>query len=120
VIYCSKQIDKHKETLPLAELIENMHIARSELISFNIAVNEAAELYGFPSSTAAFHVINNMRDYNKNGQVKRELSALYLHKYTINEACSRQSQALITLARLQGYGITEEQIISLNKFERNG
>jgi hypothetical protein len=69
------QLAKHKEILPLAELIETMHIGRNELISFKIAVNEAAELYGFPSSTAAFHVINNIRDYNKKGQLKKELSA---------------------------------------------
>ncbi|MFL6406875.1 MAG: hypothetical protein ACJ71F_07385 [Nitrososphaeraceae archaeon] len=91
------------------------------MISFKIAVNEAAELYGFPIFTAAFHVINNIRDYNKKGQLKKELSALYLQKYTINEACLRQSQALTTLAKLQSHGITQEQIISLNKFlERNG
>jgi hypothetical protein len=110
----SKHIAKHKETLPLAELIENMHISRNELISFKIAVNEAAELYGFPRSTAAFHVLNNLRDYNKRGQLKKELSALYLQKFTINEAYSRQSQSLITLAKLQSYGITEDKMLYMN------
>jgi hypothetical protein len=98
-----------------------MHIGRSELISFKIAVNEAAELYGFPPSTAAFHVINNLRDYSKKEQLKKELSALYLQKYIINEICSRQSQALITLARLQSHGITEDQILYVNNLlEKNG
>jgi hypothetical protein len=45
---------------------------------FKIAVNEAAQIYGFPSSTAAFHVINNIRDYNKKGQLKKELSAVLM------------------------------------------
>jgi hypothetical protein len=67
----SKQLDKHRETLPLAELIETMHIGRSELISFRVAINGASELYGFPPSTAAFHVINNIRDYNKKANSKR-------------------------------------------------
>jgi hypothetical protein len=39
------------------------------------------------------------------------LSALYLQKYTLDEACSRQSQALITLAKLQSQGtiVSERQ-----------
>jgi hypothetical protein len=54
----SNLLDKHKETVPLAELIEAMHIGKSELISFKIAVNEAVETYGFTPSAAALHVIN--------------------------------------------------------------
>jgi hypothetical protein len=111
----SKQADKYKEIIPLAQLIWDLHISRNELISFKIAVNEAAETYGFPRSTAAFHVINNIRDYNKKGQLKKELSALYLQKYALNEACSRQIQALTNLAKLKSswnngraYNIDEE------------
>ena len=96
----SKQAAKYKEIIPLAPLIWDLHIGKSELISFKIAVNEAAELYGFPPSTAAVYVPNNLRDYNKKGQLKKELSALYLQKYTIEQLCSSQSQSLITLARL--------------------
>jgi hypothetical protein len=47
-----------------------MHIGRGELISFKIAVNEAAELYAFPLSTAAFQVTNDINDYNKRGLKK--------------------------------------------------
>jgi hypothetical protein len=117
----SKKEAKYKETIPLADLIETMHIGKSELISFKIAINEAAELYGFPRSTAAVYVLNNLRDYNKRGQLKKELSSLYLQKFAINEACSRQSQSLITLARLQSQGITEDRLLYLNNFlENNG
>ena len=94
-------LDKHKETVPLAELIETMRIGRSELISFKIAANEAAEIYGFPLSTAALRIIDDIKKYNKIGGLKKELEKLYLQKYTINQACSRQSQALINLAKLQ-------------------
>jgi hypothetical protein len=34
-------LDKHKDTVPLAGLIEAMHVGKKELISFKIAVNEA-------------------------------------------------------------------------------
>jgi hypothetical protein len=49
------------------------------------------------------------------------LSALYLQKFAINEACSSQSESLITLAKLKSYGIMEDRILSLNNFlEKNG
>jgi hypothetical protein len=117
----SNLLDKHKETVPLAKLIEAMHIGGSELISFKIAVNEAAETYGLTPSAAALHVINVIKDYNKKGQIKKELSALYLQKYAINEACSSQTESLITLAKLKSYGLTEDRLLQLNNFlENNG
>ena len=115
----SNLLDKHKETVPLAELIEAMHIGKNELISFKIAVNEAAETYGFPRSTAAVYVLNNLRDYNKKGQLKRELSSLYLQKYTVEQLCSGQSQVIIALMNLRGHGITEDRILYLNNFLGN-
>jgi hypothetical protein len=79
------------------------------------------ELYGFPHSTAAFHVLNNIRDYNKKGQLKKELSSLYLQKYAINEFCSRHSQAIMALMSLKGHRLTEDRILELNNFlENNG
>jgi deoxyhypusine synthase len=47
----SKQADNYKGIIPLAQLIWDLRISKNELISFKIAVCEAAELYGFPRST---------------------------------------------------------------------
>ena len=58
-----------------------MHIGKSELISFKIAINEAAETYGLTPSAAALDVINLIIDHNKKGQLKRELSELNFKKY---------------------------------------
>ncbi|MFL6315667.1 MAG: hypothetical protein ACJ73C_02865 [Nitrososphaeraceae archaeon] len=114
-------LDRHKETVPLAELIEAMHVGKNELISFKIAANEAAELYGFPRSTAAVYILNNLKDYNKKGQLKKELSSLHLQKYAVEEFCSKRSQVIMALMNLKSHGITEEQIISLNSvLESNG
>ncbi|MFL6318669.1 MAG: hypothetical protein ACJ73C_18305, partial [Nitrososphaeraceae archaeon] len=110
----SNLLDKHKETVPLAELIEAMHIGKNELISFKIAVNEAVETYGLTPSAAALDVINLIKDYSKKGQLKKELSSLYLQKYAVDEFCSRHSQVIMALLNLQTRGITEEQIISMN------
>ena len=98
-----------------------MHIGKSELISFKIAVNEAAEIYGFPPSSAALHVINNIKNYNRMGNLKNELYELQLQKFAIDQFFSRKSQLITSLVKLQSHGITEDQIIHLNKFlENNG
>jgi hypothetical protein len=106
----SKQADKYKEIIPLAQLIWDMHIGKSELISFKIAVNEAADLHGFPRSTAAVYVLNNLRDYNKKGQLKKELSALYLQKYTVEQLWSSQSHAIMALMNLRIQGMVRSPL----------
>jgi hypothetical protein len=73
-------------------------------------------LYGFPHSTAAVYVLNNLRDYNKKGQLKKELSELTFQKYAIDRFFSSRSQVIMALMNLLNNGITEEQIISLNNF----
>ncbi|MFL6341253.1 MAG: hypothetical protein ACJ72U_06880 [Nitrososphaeraceae archaeon] len=114
-------LDKHKETVPLAELIEAMHISKNELVSFKIAVNEAAETYGFTPSAAALHVINVIKDYNKRGQLKHELSELNFQKYAINEFCSSRSQVINALMNLRSHGLADDKILQLNNFlENNG
>ena len=117
----SKQAEKYKEIIPLAQIIWDLHIGKNELISFKIAVNEAAETYGLTPSSAALDVINLVKDYNKKGQLKEELSSLYLQKYAIDGFFSNRSQVMMALMNLKSHGIAEEQIISLNNsLERNG
>jgi hypothetical protein len=120
-VILSNLLDKHKQTVPLAELIEAMGSGKSELISFKIAVNEAIETYGLSPSAAALHVINIISDHNKKAQLKHELSELNLQKYAINEYCSSRSQVINALTNLQSHGIPEEKILLLNSFlENNG
>ena len=120
-VILSNLLDKHKETVPLAELIEAMRISKNELVSFKIAINEAAEMYGLTPSAAALHVINVIQDYNKKGQLKRELSELSFQKYAINRFCSSRSQVIITLMNLKSHGLAEDKILQLNNFlENNG
>jgi hypothetical protein len=84
-------------------------------------VNLGNVTIGLPRSTAAVYVLNNLRDYNKKGQLKHELSELNFQKYAINEFCSNHSQAIMALMNLHSHGITEDQIISLNNLlESNG
>jgi hypothetical protein len=99
----------------------NLHISSSELISFKVAVNEAAETYRLTPSAAALSVVNITSDHNKIGQLKQELFNLSLQKYAINELLSSHSQAIRALASLRTKGITEERLIQLNNLvENNG
>jgi hypothetical protein len=96
----SKQVNKYKEIIPLAQIIWDLHIGKSELISFKIAINEAAETYGLTPSAAALRVINVVSDYNKKGQLEHELSELIFQKYAINQFCSNHSQVIRALFNL--------------------
>ena len=115
----SKKEDKYREIIPLAQIIYDLHIDKSELISFKVAVNEAAETYGLSPSVAALRVINVISDYNKKGHLKHELRELNLQKYAINEFCSSHSLVINALANLRSHGITEDQLIQLNNFLKN-
>jgi hypothetical protein len=112
-------LDKHKEIIPLAQLIWDMQIGKSELISFKIAINEAIDTYGLTPSAAVLHVINIIKDYNKRGQLKHELYELNLQKYAISQFCSGHRDAIMALIKLQSHGITEDQILSyINGLEK--
>jgi hypothetical protein len=112
----SKRISMYKNVMPLTEEIAALQIGIDELIALKAGINQGAKLYKLPPLAATLRLIEDIKKYNKIDGLKRELSALYLQKYTINEACSRQSQALITLAKLQSQGITEDRLLHLNNF----
>ena len=52
--------------------------------------SQMARQYDLPVSVAAFRLFNEIRDYNKIGGIKKELSTLYFEKFAINEDCSCQ------------------------------
>jgi hypothetical protein len=117
----SKKEAKYKEIIPLANIIWDLHIGKNELISFKIAVNEAAETYGLTPSAAALDVISLIIDHNKKGQLKRELSQLTLQKYAIDRFCSSHSQVIMSLMNLKSHGISEHRILYLNDLlQKNG
>jgi hypothetical protein len=117
----AKRIDRYKQILPLTEKIVAMHIGIGELLALDAAVNDAAEQYNVPISTAAFQVINDIRDYNKLGGLKKQLAALCAQVHAVKEVCSHQNQAMVTLLKLQSCGITEQHILNLHNslFEGN-
>jgi hypothetical protein len=117
----SKRISKYKDIVPFTEEIVALGVGIQELIGLEVGIKEAAKHYNLPFVGATLRLIEDLKKYNKINGLKEELSTLYLQKLAINEACSSQTESLITLAKLKSYGITEEQIISVNNvLENNG
>src|SRR5919198_1417226 len=112
----SKRISKYKDVVPLTEDIAAWGIGIDELLVLKVGINQAAKHYNFPPLGATLRLIDDIKKYNKINGLKRELWALSLQKYTINEACSSQSESLITLAKLKSYGLTEDRLLQLNNF----
>jgi hypothetical protein len=92
----SKRISKYKDVVPLAEAIAALGIGIDELIALKVGIREAAKHYNLPFVSAILRLIEDIKKYNKINGLKKELSALCLQKYTLNEACSSQSESLIT------------------------
>jgi hypothetical protein len=115
----SKRISKYKDVVPLTEEIASLQIGIDELIALKVGISEAAKHYNIPPLTATLRLIDDIKKYNKINGLKRELSELYLQKYTLDQVCSRQNEALINLAKLKSYGLTEDRILQLNNFLGN-
>jgi hypothetical protein len=114
----SRRISKYKDVVPLTEDIAALGIGIDELLALKVGVYQATKHYNLPPLTATLQLIDDIR-YNKINGLKEELSALYLRKFVINEACSSQSESLVTLAKLKSHGITEDRILQLNDFFGN-
>jgi hypothetical protein len=76
-------------------------------------------MYNLPFVSETLRLIDDIKRYNKINGLKKELNALCFQKYTLSEACSSHNQALITLAKLQSRGITEDRLLQLNGFLGN-
>jgi hypothetical protein len=97
----TKQAAKYKNILPLVEDIADLQISVEDLIAFKIAINEAVKHYDLSPLTSTLRLIDDIKTVNKINGLKRELDRLSLKKYALVQACSRQSQALVALGKLQ-------------------
>src|SRR6185437_294418 len=95
----AKRVDRYKEILPLAERIVAMRINTAGLLALEAAVNDMADQYGLPIYSAAFRVMNDIRDYNKLGGLKKQLAALCGQVHAVKEVCSHQYQAMVVLVK---------------------
>jgi hypothetical protein len=78
-----------------------------ELLAFHTAVCEKAERYNSSKESAAYRVIEDIRDYDKLGGLKKQQSDVAMQIYAMNQLSARQNNAIMALMRLPIYGITE-------------
>ena len=120
-ILLSKQLEEGMKVLPLAQKIVALNIDIKQLLVFDNIVNQLAKQYNLPPYVAALRLFNEIRDYDKIGRLKKEVSRLCQEIFVVNGICANQNKAMISMLNLQSQGITEEQIISLNSsLENNG
>ena len=99
--------------------LQHIYQSIDELLALKVGINQAAKHYNLSPLAATLRLIDDIKKYNKINGLREELSALYLQKYTLDQACSRQSQSLIGLAKLKSYGLTEDRLLQLNNFLEN-
>jgi hypothetical protein len=72
----SRQVKECNNVLPLAQKIGAMNIDIKELLVFDSTVNQLAKQYSLPPYVAASRLPNEIRDYDKIGGMKSEISRL--------------------------------------------
>ena len=115
----SKRISKYKDVVPFTEEIVALGIGVNQLLALEIGIKKAAKHYNLPFVSAAMQLTEDIKKYNKINGLKKEIDALSLQKYALDEACLNQSESLITLANLKSYGLTEDRLLELNNFLEN-
>ncbi|MFL6322584.1 MAG: hypothetical protein ACJ72Q_19205, partial [Nitrososphaeraceae archaeon] len=110
----SRMLDEYKEIVPLAKKIVGMNIGINELLVFDNAVNQIAKKYNLPTSMAASRLLNEIRDYDKIGGMKREISRLSQQLIVVDGICTNRNKAMRAMLNLQSRGISEDRILYLN------
>src|ERR671933_1429364 len=98
-----------------------MNIDIQQLLVFDATVNQLAKQYNIPPYIAALRLFNDIRDYNKIGGLKREVSRLSQQVFVVNGVWANQNKAMMAMLNLQSRGIMEDRLLYLNNFlEKNG
>jgi hypothetical protein len=91
-----------------------MNIDINELLVFDNAVQEISKQYSLPPSVAAFRLFNEIKDYNKIGGIKREISRLSQQLIVVDGICTNRNKSMRAVLNLQSRGISEDRILYLN------
>ena len=71
-------------------------------------------MHNLSMESAAYRVIEEIRDYNNLGGMKKQLSDVSMKIFTMNQISSCQNNAIMALARLHVYGITDDEILNVH------
>jgi hypothetical protein len=110
------RMTQYREILPLCQQITLFGIGFPELLAFHSAVTKKADTENIQIHEAAFRLLQDIEDYNRLADMKKHLYNTGMQIQMMNQIMARQSKAIISLIRLQGYGITENEIINVDQF----
>ena len=107
---------QYREILPLCQQITLFGIGFPELLAFHSAVTKKADAESILIRAAAFRLLQDIEDYNRLADMKRHLYDTGMQIQMMNQIMARQNNAIMSLVRLQGYGMTDNEIINVNEF----
>jgi len=73
-------------------------------------------MHNLSKESAAYRVIEDIRDYDKLGGMKKQQSDVAIQIYAMNQFSTRQNKAIMALIRLNAYGITDDEILNMCEF----
>jgi DNA-binding ferritin-like protein len=111
-----KRMAADRQVLPLLQGIRSMGIGIDQLLPFSLLVNEKAQTNNLPISTAAYRVIDDIENYGRIGGLKKEISRLAVQIYGMNEICAPRNKAITSLLKLQGYGISDQEVLNVYEY----
>jgi type II secretory pathway component PulK len=74
-----------------------MNIDIQQLLVFDATVNQLAKQYNLPPYIAALRLFNDIRDYNKIGGLKKEVSRLSPQVFVVNGVWANQNKAMMAM-----------------------
>src|SRR5215472_3450624 len=104
------RLAKVKDVLPLAEQITQVNIGVGELLAFHCAVYEKADMEKIPLDTAAYKIVEDIRDYSQLGGLKHEQNRLQQQIFMSQMFIGSRQATLESLAKLQSLGVRDEVI----------
>ncbi|PWU79451.1 MAG: hypothetical protein DLM72_17345, partial [Candidatus Nitrosopolaris wilkensis] len=110
------RITEYRLVVPLLQQIRSMGIGIDKLLPFSFAVTEKAQTSNLSISAAAYHVIEDIQNYNKIGGLKKEISRLAAQIYAMNEMSAARNKTITALLKLQAFGITDGEILNVYEY----
>ncbi|MDQ6865662.1 MAG: hypothetical protein M3044_17775, partial [Thermoproteota archaeon] len=111
-----KQMSGDRQVLPLLHRILSMGIGIDQLLPFSLAVNEKARTCNLPISAAAYRVIEDIENYNRIGEMNKEIARLAVQIFGMNEICAPRNKAITSLLKLQSYGISDQELLNVYEY----
>jgi septal ring factor EnvC (AmiA/AmiB activator) len=105
-----EKLKEVKDTLPLAQQLLQYGVGINEALAFMLAVDEKADMERTSRGTAAFKIMEDIREYSQLGGLKKEQNRLQQHIFMSNMIMTTRQQALASLMRLQALGVTDVEI----------